>query len=380
MNARFEPSGPLRGRRRPPADKSISHRAALIGAMAVRAGADPQLPRRRRHQLDAARPSRRSGAIVERRADELLVRGCGLRNAQPPTATIDVGQRRHADAAAARAGSRSRPGMSFTLDGDESIRRRPVDRIAEPLRAMGAADRGARRPLSAVHRARRARCAGSSTSCRWPARRSSRACCSRALTTDATTVIEPSPTRDHTERMLLRAGAPIERDARPNGGCAPRSATPTSSSSTQIEVPGDLSSAAFLIAAGVLVTGSRLLIEASGVNWTRAGLHADPRAHGGDRARRRSSRPGRSTPRSRSPTSTSRHGAARGNDGRAARGPAGDRRAAAGRAARLLRRGRDGGRAARRSCASRSPTGSRPWSRACAAWAPRSRLPTTGSR
>jgi 3-phosphoshikimate 1-carboxyvinyltransferase len=90
MNARFEPSGPLRGAARPPADKSISHRAALIGAMASE-------PVRIRNYLDAADTNstlqavRSLGAIVEERADELVIRGCGLRNAQPVTGGIYVG-------------------------------------------------------------------------------------------------------------------------------------------------------------------------------------------------------------------------------------------------------------------------------------------------
>src|SRR2546421_2351500 len=135
MNVRFDPTGPLRGRLRPPADKSISHRAALIGAMAAE-------PVRIRNYLDAADTRstlaaiRELGAIVGEQADELLIRGVGLRNAQAPEHAIDVGN----------AGTLMRllpgwlafqDGRRVTLDGDASIRRRPVDRIAEPLRLMG---------------------------------------------------------------------------------------------------------------------------------------------------------------------------------------------------------------------------------------------------
>src|SRR5262249_60380710 len=133
---RFDPPGPLRGDRHVPADKSIPHRAALIGAMASE-------PVRIRNYLDAADTRstlaavQRVGAMVEDRGEELVVRGCGLRNAQAPTAPIDVGN----------AGTLMRllpgwlafqQGHSFMLDGDDSIRRRPVDRIADPLRRMGA--------------------------------------------------------------------------------------------------------------------------------------------------------------------------------------------------------------------------------------------------
>ena len=136
MNARFAPSGPLRGRIRVPADKSISHRAAIVGAMA------PE-PVRIRNYLEAADTKstlsaiRQLGAIVQEGADELVVRGVGLRHALQPAGRIDVGN----------AGTLLRllpgwlalqQGKVFKLDGDESIRRRPVDRIAEPLELMGA--------------------------------------------------------------------------------------------------------------------------------------------------------------------------------------------------------------------------------------------------
>src|SRR6185312_7719165 len=121
---------------RPPTDKSISHRAAILGAMAAE-------PVRIRGYLDAADTNstlqavQRLGALVQVGADELLVRGTGLRDAAVPDGSIDVGN----------AGTLMRllpgwlaaqDGRSFTLDGDASIRRRPVDRIAEPLRRMGA--------------------------------------------------------------------------------------------------------------------------------------------------------------------------------------------------------------------------------------------------
>ena len=133
---RFDPVRRLRGTIAAPPDKSLSHRAAILGAMA----ADPV---RVRGYLDAADTRstldavRALGALVEERPGELVVRGVGLREARPPDAPIDVGN----------AGTLLRllpgwlaaqPGRTFTLDGDSSIRRRPVDRIAAPLRAMGA--------------------------------------------------------------------------------------------------------------------------------------------------------------------------------------------------------------------------------------------------
>jgi 3-phosphoshikimate 1-carboxyvinyltransferase len=269
VNLRFDPSGPLRGRLTPPADKSISHRAAIIGAMASE-------PVRIDGFLDAADTNttlaalRELGVIAEPRDGGVLIRGCGLRNAQPPPGSIDVGN----------AGTLMRllPGWlafqlegSFTLDGDESIRRRPVDRIAEPLRRMGARieARDGRFPPFTIH-------GGALNGIEYElpvASAQVKSCVLLAgLVTEATTVIEPVPTRDHTERMLLHAGAPVRREPAAGGALRTTVATADELELEQITVPADLSSAAFLIAAGVLVSGSRLLLEGVGVNWTRTGF------------------------------------------------------------------------------------------------------------
>jgi 3-phosphoshikimate 1-carboxyvinyltransferase len=269
MNMRFDPSGPLRGRVIVPADKSISHRAALIGGMASE-------PVRVRNYLDAADTSstlaavQKLGAIVERRTDELVIRGCGLRNANARREPIDVGN----------AGTLMRllpgwlsfqQGSSFELDGDDSIRRRPVDRIAEPLAQMGARieAREGRFPPFTVHGE-----ALTGIEYELPvASAQVKSCVLLAgLVTDATTVVEPVPTRDHTERMLAAAGAPIARQGDPNSGYRTTVGNADELELGVVEVPGDPSSAAFLIAAGVLVKDSRLVLERVGVNWTRAGF------------------------------------------------------------------------------------------------------------
>jgi 3-phosphoshikimate 1-carboxyvinyltransferase len=269
MNLRFDPGVRLRGRIAPPADKSISHRAALIGAMASE-------PVRITNYLHAAdtnstlRAVQDLGAIVDRRGDELVVRGVGMRNAQPPDGPIDVGN----------AGTLMRllpgwlafqQGASFTLDGDESIRRRPVDRVAQPLTAMGArieAREGRFAPFT-VH-------GEALTSLQYElpvASAQVKSCVLLAgLATDRTTVREAIPSRDHTERMLLAAGAHVDRQALPDGGWESSVGNTDELGLEHIVVPGDLSSAAFLIAAGVLVPGSRLVLQGVGVNWTRSGF------------------------------------------------------------------------------------------------------------
>jgi 3-phosphoshikimate 1-carboxyvinyltransferase len=269
VNVRFEPSGPLRGTIRVAADKSISHRAAIVGAMASE-------PVRVRNYLDAADTRstlaaiQRVGAIVEPRGEELLIRGCGLRNALSPANPIDVGN----------AGTLMRllpgwlsfqQGHSFMLDGDESIRRRPVDRIAEPLRLMGARieAREDRYPPFTVHGA-----ALAGVEYELPvASAQVKSCVLLAgLVTDSTTVIEPVASRDHTERMLAAAGASIRREGSVDAGYRTTVSNTDELELALLDVPGDLSSAAFLIAAGVLVPGSRLVLEGVGVNWTRAGF------------------------------------------------------------------------------------------------------------
>jgi 3-phosphoshikimate 1-carboxyvinyltransferase len=255
----------LRGELRPPTDKSLSHRAAILGAMASE-------PVCIRGYLEAAdtnstlRAVERLGALVQVGADEVLVRGTGLRDAGVPDGPIDVGN----------AGTLMRllpgwlaaqDGRSFTLDGDESIRRRPVDRIAEPLRLMGAevtATDGRLPPFTVTGARLRA------IHYELPVASAQIKSCVllAALGADgATTITEPGPSRDHTERMLAAAGVSVRRNGRHLTAVNADELT-----LEEIVIPGDPSSAAFAIAAGVLVPGSRLLLRGVGVNWTRCGF------------------------------------------------------------------------------------------------------------
>ena len=265
MNERFAPVGRLRGEVVAPPDKSISHRAALLGAMCDE-------PVRIRGYLDAADTTstlgalRALGALVEVRRDEVVVRGVGLREAREPTNPIDVGN----------AGTLMRllpgwlaaqEGRAWILDGDASIRRRPVDRIAEPLRRMGARIEATedRFPPFTVFGSRLHAIAYDMP----VASAQVKSCILLAglLADGATTVLEPTPSRDHTERMLVEAGVSVHRNGR----------RLTVSNADELElselaVPGDPSSAAFAVAAGVLVRGSRLVVRDVGANWTRTGF------------------------------------------------------------------------------------------------------------
>jgi 3-phosphoshikimate 1-carboxyvinyltransferase len=248
---------------RAPADKSMSHRAALLGAMS----ADPV---RVTGYLDAADTRstldavRRLGALVEESAGALTIRGPGLRAAAP--AAVDVGN----------AGTLMRllpgwlagqPGGEWTLDGDESIRRRPVDRIAVPLREMGAAieARDGRFPPFTV----RGDGLRGIEYVLPVASAQIKSCVLLAglLAEGETIVVEPVPSRDHTERLLARAGASIARD-----GARVSVRALDELELAALHVPGDPSSAAFLVAAAVLVPRSRIVIEDVAANWTRTGF------------------------------------------------------------------------------------------------------------
>jgi 3-phosphoshikimate 1-carboxyvinyltransferase len=274
VNARFAPDGPLRGTLAAPPDKSLSHRAALMAAMTDE-------PVTITGYLDAADTNstlaavQALGALVERRPDSLVVRGVGLRAATPATEPIDVGN----------AGTLMRllPGWlagqergRWTLDGDESIRRRPVDRVAVPLGLMGARieARDDRFPPFTV--------VGSPLSgieYEMPVASAQVKSCvllAGLLASGRTTVVEPSPSRDHTERMLVAAGVQISRE-RDRVTVAAQDGLELRS----VHVPGDPSSAAFHAAAAVLVPRSRIVIAGMGANWTRTGFFRILRRMGG---------------------------------------------------------------------------------------------------
>jgi len=279
----FAPSGPLRGSLRPPPDKSISHRAALLAAMSegetvVEGYLDAADTR---STLDAVRALGAAVAIEPDGRDTASVRitGVGLRGASAEAGgRIDVGN----------AGTLLRllPGWlagqrggSWTLDGDESIRRRPVDRVAEPLRLMGARVecRDERLPPLTVH--------GSELQgidYRLPVASAQVKSClllAGVLAGGQTRLTEPAPSRDHTERMLRAAGAELEIEDMASLATARTPSRPRitvrSAASLRLErvaVPGDLSSAAFFIAAALLVGGSDLRLAGVGLNPTRSGF------------------------------------------------------------------------------------------------------------
>ena len=268
---KFNPAaGPLRGSLRPPADKSISHRAALIGAMsagetAIEGYLDAADTRATLAAVQAL-GARVEGVGSDGVSSEVRVEGIGLQGAV--SAAIDVGN----------AGTLLRllpgwlagqPGGTWELDGDDSIRRRPVDRVAEPLRRMGAnlSCREGRLPPLKIEGAPL-----TGIAYEMPVASAQVKSCllfAGLLAEGETRVVEPLPSRDHSERMLAAAGAEISRE-----GQTVAIRPPERLEAGRIVVPADFSSAAFLLAAGLLVAGSEVRLDGVCLNPTRTGLLA----------------------------------------------------------------------------------------------------------
>jgi 3-phosphoshikimate 1-carboxyvinyltransferase len=268
MATRFDPSGPLRGNLRPPADKSISHRAALIAAMGEEEttieGFLDSADTRSTLAAVQALGAEVEGVGTDGIADTIGIRGVGLRGAA--TTPIDVGN----------AGTLLRllPGWlagheegHWTLDGDDSIRQRPVDRIAEPLGRMGArlSCREGRLPPLEVDAAPL-----HGIEYEMPLASAQVKSCllfAGLLAEGATWIGEPRRSRDHTERMLAAAGA---RVTWLGGGVQVQPCKRLEPG--ELAVPADFSSAAFFIVAALLVPGSEVVLKGVGTNPTRTGL------------------------------------------------------------------------------------------------------------
>lgn len=275
MARRLEPVRRLRGRVHLPGDKSISHRMAMLAAVA---DGDTELENFSQSADCAATLDclERLGVGVRATASGVVVGGVGRRGLRPSSTTLD----------AANSGTTMRllagllAGQPFEsrLTGDASLRRRPMRRIIEPLRRMGAA-------VAAVddNFAPLVVRGGDLQGITYESPIASaqvKSCLLLAglFAAGETTVIEPAPTRDHTERLLGAFGAPVVvRGA----ACTVTGGLPLRSPG-RLRAPGDLSAAAFFLAAGLMVPASDLVIEGVGLNPTRAGFLTALRAAGVD--------------------------------------------------------------------------------------------------
>jgi 3-phosphoshikimate 1-carboxyvinyltransferase len=257
--ARTAPGRPLRGECRAPGDKSITQRAVLLGALAPGGtritGANPG--------ADAAAAIgivRALGVRVTRRDGEIRIHGGCLRESERVLDARNSGT-------ALRLSTGLVAGQPFLsiLTGDSSLRSRPVRRVIEPLRALGAditARDGDRLPPVVV---RGRSLAGAAVSTGVASAQVKSAVLLAAIQASGTTrLTEPAPTRDHTERLLPHFGAAVGREQG-----ALRVDGPAALHGADIRVPGDVSAAAFLLGAAALVPRSELRLRDVGVNPTR---------------------------------------------------------------------------------------------------------------
>ena len=253
-----------------PGDKSISHRTAILGALA----SGPSTIRRFLAADDCRATLECLRALgVEWQLEEeapgvatLKLTGLGLRGLREPADVLDAGN----SGTTMRLLSGVLAGQSFTslLTGDDSLRSRPVDRVIEPLRLMGArlfARDGDRRPPLAIQ-------GGSLRGIHYrmpvaSAQVKSAVLLAGLFAEGETIVEEPAPTRDHTERLLRAMGADLRRE-----GPGVRLAPPPSLSPVDLEVPGDLSAAAFWLVAAAVHPEAEIVLPKVGVNPTRTGL------------------------------------------------------------------------------------------------------------
>lgn len=276
---RFLPQGPLTGRIRVPGDKSISHRSLMLGALAVGETRVTGLLEGE-DVLATAAAMRAMGATITREdSGTWSVHGVGVGGLLQPQQALDMGN--SGTSTRLLMGLVASHGISATFIGDASLSKRPMGRVIDPLSLMGAsfeASPGGTLPLMV-----RGAHPAVPIEYRLPvasAQVKSAILLAGLNTPGVTTVIEPVPTRDHSERMLRGFGAELvveevsaERVISIRGEAELRPQT--------IEVPGDPSSAAFFVVAALLVEGSDLTIENVGLNPTRAGLFEVLRQMGG---------------------------------------------------------------------------------------------------
>jgi len=262
----------LQGRVRAPGDKSVSHRALMFGALALGETRITGLLEGE-DVLATAAALRAMGAQVEHEGGgSWRVRGFGVGGGREPDNVLDLGN----SGTSARLLSGILASHRFTsfMTGDASLRRRPMQRVIEPLSRMGArfqAREGGRMPLAIIGTDEMV-----PVEYRLPvasAQVKSAILLAGLNTAGETTVIEPEATRDHTERMLRHFGAEVRVAPADGGGKRITVVGWPELEGRDIVVPGDPSSAAFAVVAAAVRPGSDVTVENVGVNPLRAGLY-----------------------------------------------------------------------------------------------------------
>jgi len=266
----------LTGRVRVPGDKSISHRSLMFGALAIGESRVTGLLEGEDVMATAA-ALRAMGATIERATEGTWsIHGVGVGSLLQPDAPLEMGN--SGTSTRLLMGLVASHPITVQFSGDASLSKRPMGRVTEPLSLIGAEFSATTLPLT-----ERGLCPAVPITYRLPvasAQVKSAILLAGLNTAGITTVIEPVPTRDHTERMLKGFGADLWVEEE-NGERVIRIRGEADLKPQTIEVPGDPSSAAFFVVAALLVPGSDLVIENVGLNPTRAGLFEVLRQMGG---------------------------------------------------------------------------------------------------
>ena len=277
---KIAPTRGLKGEVTIPGDKSISHRSIMLGSIALGTteithfleGADC---------LSTIDCFRKMGVEIERKPSSILVHGKGLRGLTAPASTLNVGN----SGTTTRLISGILSGQNFatTLSGDDSLNSRPMKRIMTPLNTMGAHIRSLNDNGCAPLHIRPGALHGIHYQSPVASAQVKSAVLLAGLYADSpTSVTEPALSRNHTELMLQGFGAYVATDLHTDGTATAHVEPCKELYGQQICVPGDISSAAYFIAAALLVPGSELLVKNVGTNFTRAGFLKVCKAMGAD--------------------------------------------------------------------------------------------------
>ncbi len=261
-----QPGGRLSGRVRVPGDKSISHRSIMLGSLAE-GTTEVQGFLEGEDALATIQAFRDMGVVIEGpHHGRVTVHGVGLHGLKPPPGPIYLGN--SGTSMRLLSGLLAAQPFDSTLTGDPSLSKRPMNRVAKPLREMGAViETGpeGRPPLTI-------RGSNKLTGMHYEMPMASaqvKSCLLLAglYAAGSTSTTEPAPTRDHTERMLRGFGYPVDVE-----GATAKVESGHKLTATQIEVPADISSAAFFLVAASIAEGSDLTLEHVGINPTRTGV------------------------------------------------------------------------------------------------------------
>lgn len=272
-------SAPISGHVRVPGDKSISHRALILGALATGRTRIAGLLEAE-DVLATARAVEALGAEVRHDGDAFQVLGQGVGGLRAPDAPLDFGN--SGTASRLMLGVVAGHGMRAEFTGDASLCRRPMGRVLEPLATMGLQVEGERDTLPLTVQGTQDLVPIVYDLAVPSAQVKSSILLAGLHAPGRTTVVEPLPTRDHTERMLGFFGAELKIEDRADGARAVTVCGDAELTGADLAVPGDPSSAAFLVAAALICPGSEVLIENVLMNPTRTGFLETLREMGAD--------------------------------------------------------------------------------------------------